>query len=519
MASVTTWFGSTPAGQRAASLEKANVPFEPFYGNKGMRLTYAAFTWLILIFGIIGLACGTGIFGRLFWNASATTIAENLGASTLDDDDAADTRYRDMRATLVAAISCCAFVGILLLILIVLYFFYLEQDLLFSERMSINLATMSQGPNRIRRVAGLLSTYVYPQESGENDTARNNLANDLLQNLRKSYYSYTGFEPQTEAEYQQMVRNLGTARGVRQDQFVNSGTMATPEEVAAIQQQARIRHPNDLDAQQNYVRDNLEEYEGEIGIRNQLVSGGYAQPQSLEERQNQFYTNVIGDPNLNPRIAQEQAAAEAAEAQAQSAETARQQRIIAKNSAIEEYNQAVADKGAIDDEHAGANVKVNVLQAQHANVMNDDRYNAADKGRLAGELTLAQQRLTAAKSAKSTNDAMLTRAGQTINTINEPITDDDRADFAGGFANADATGYTQMARVDYGRQPRIRPGDQNALDIRPVRQPQGGGGRGGRGGGGGGDGRGGGGGGSGRSGRGGRGGRGGRSGGGGGGSI
>lgn len=222
--------------QRAINIEKANVPYEPFYGNDTIRTVVYAFTTIVLIVGLLGCGTGVGVISDLFWlDKDASYSFRKLEGNNT---------YKALRATLTTAISCCALTCLLLLIIVFLYFFYLEQDFLFSERMAINLSVMSQGPNRIRRVAGLLSSYVYPTQDKENDTNRNSLANDFLENLRRSYFGYTGLGPQNEEEYRNMVRNLNTRNQVGGG-FGSDIRNITPQEYDSIVAQVKQENLDD----------------------------------------------------------------------------------------------------------------------------------------------------------------------------------------------------------------------------------------------------------------------------------
>lgn len=437
MASVTSWFDSSPERQRTINLEKANVPYEPFYGNKGVRVTYNVFTYLILIFGIIGLICGVGVIGRLFWNKNPREIAENLGAATTDADegtkDAADVRYRDMRATLLTAITCCAFIGVLLLILIVLYFFFLEQDLLFSERMSINLATMTQGPDRIRRVAGLLSTYVYPQQTAGSDTARNNLANDLLQNLRKSYYAYTGFEPKNEAEYQQLVRSLGTVRSGDDRGFVNPVNQISPQEYNVIKQEAVNRYNSPLE-QQEFIEDAVNDMETRLKERNDPENYPYMPNMTPQEREAHLYTTILGKPELAPSYLESQARAqqEAQQAEQEAQQQAeqeqlRQQMITNKDNAIAERNAAIAERRRIEQANLDARTRLATIEAQKNAIVGKSNYSPEDQAKVNAAYSEAQQQLERAMEARQRNDQRIRAAEMNLGTNNVTLTPDEIA--------------------------------------------------------------------------------------------
>ena len=423
MSSVTNLFGSLPATQRLSNLDKANVPFEPFIGNDYIRQTYYAFTIIIFLLGLIGVVCGFGVIGNLFFYNNPNIVAEHLGASTFDDDGAADTKYKDMRATLIASLTCCSIVGILVLIMIILYFFFLEQDLLFSERMSINLATMTQGPDRAHRAAGLLSTLVYPQgATGEDDTARNNLANDILQNLRKAYYKYNDIEPSND-EYQQLVRNVGISRTQAQTNFINPSGMATPAEIAIIREQAMRLYPNEIPRQQTYIREQLGFYEGRteptvaerdvfgeeaerlhpitvadyaakrlayvnrfnnpnLLSRNGLTGNGFIAPMTEEERTNMFYGTAIGNAALNPRVVEEARVAEEATTAAATATTAA---TTAETAATAERDRNIAEARRLAAIYNPLAVNIPLQQRQHSiNMTNLDLSQGQYRTAIAG---------------------------------------------------------------------------------------------------------------------------------------
>ncbi len=161
-------------------LSETRSPLPRFSNNKASR---TVFGWMY-IFTVIMIVASVSLAVGVVWLAMGF---QNDFSTTYFDPDSSD--YKSYKLSVEASLGMCAGTCILLIILLVLYFVYLEEGFTFSQRLSNNLAVASQGPDRLRKMTGLMSGLVYrdPEQSAE----RTNYANSLMKQFIDTYHGYS----------------------------------------------------------------------------------------------------------------------------------------------------------------------------------------------------------------------------------------------------------------------------------------------------------------------------------------
>ncbi len=250
--------------ERIQSLGESLGKRTPFIGNKSVRIASSALVAILFIFITGAMWTSFSVMIQLF-----VLDNENDSYDTLENDK----KYKEWKRTLESSLGLCGAVIITIVILLVLYFLYLETDFEFSERLSLNLATATQGPDRLRKVAGLLTNYVYPPGSVSN-SVRNSLANQFIVRLRQAYTKHNDIQPLAPDEYDNMMKMRTESGGGWGGKFYPGAQQPTSDEYAKMRQMAvEAAGPNSSFAEQNAIFEQMvNEYNGRLG---QLASGKY----------------------------------------------------------------------------------------------------------------------------------------------------------------------------------------------------------------------------------------------------
>ena len=202
---------------------KLNMP--DFDNNRLPRSGFNFVFYFALIITMVAVGLGVGVV----WLAMGFNKSPN---TNLFDPD--NSSYKSYKTSVEAALGLCAGSCVFLIILAVLYFRFLEDGFTFSQKLSNNMAVASQGTDRLRKVGDLLSGMVY--RNPEDAEQRAGYANNLLSELRRSYYRETGVSPTNRdmQRYASRIRHL------------------TPEQRAAFESNSAA--PGDLGRQAALIR-------------------------------------------------------------------------------------------------------------------------------------------------------------------------------------------------------------------------------------------------------------------------
>lgn len=388
--------------QRVVSLEKVIGPKIPFIGNRSIRIASGALVAILFIFLLGAMGTSAVVLGQLFW---APNKDDSYNILKLSDKD-----HKEWKRALESSLGLCGAVVIVILILLILYFIYLRVDFEFSERLSTNLSIATQGPNRLRKVAGLLTDYVYPKGSVSDDV-RANLANQFIMRLRDAYTTHNDIGQLTPEQYNKLnegdkYKDIRTAEG-----FVPGSATPTAEEYDLLRKLA-MRESNGTMADANEKFKNfVDEYKKNLSSGNgdEIVKnlGGL----SPQQRQDLIYSSN----NLKtPQKEAEAAAEKAKKDQEDAAEQAKRDTKNAYDKKLAALNKQKADAETEEtdrlNEHKEAQSELYKAKTKFENAK-----NAKDKEKYAGKVgetsTVAQNAQEKWNMAKQ-NTAQATQALQ-----------------------------------------------------------------------------------------------------------
>ena len=174
------------------SVKDAGAEKTPFRDEKSLRWSYWFMILGVMLFILATWGLSMTSYAVIFWQDTDASVRH------LTKDNKS---YDEFKNVLMSSIAFGAATCVFLIIMIALYFLYLEQNFLFAERLSNELTIAAQGPDRLKKVAGLMSSYVYPKGQ---EAARAKYADDLLEKLRGSYQQENKINPLTPEEYQRL---------------------------------------------------------------------------------------------------------------------------------------------------------------------------------------------------------------------------------------------------------------------------------------------------------------------------
>lgn len=216
---------------RILSLQETMKPQTPFIGNKNIRVASGALLGILFIFILGSMLTSAVVMWKLFWDGKNPGSSYSILMESNPD-------HKEWKRALESSLGLCGAVILVIVILLVLYFLFLETDFMFSERLSRNLSIATQGPDRLRKVAGLLTNYVYPPGSVP-DTVRASLANQFIMRLRQAYDTQNQITRLAPEDYDNLETIRGTSAG--QVGFTPGTQNLTSQEYQLINQLATQR--------------------------------------------------------------------------------------------------------------------------------------------------------------------------------------------------------------------------------------------------------------------------------------
>ena len=319
---------------RKLSLQETMKPQTPFIGNKTTRVASGALIGLLFIFILGSMLTSAVVLWKLFWDG------KNPGSSygILMESN---PEHKEWKRALESSLGLCGAVILVIVILLILYFLFLETDFMFSERLSRNLSIATQGPDRLRQVAGLLTNYVYPPGSVP-DSVRASLANQFIMRLRQAYDTQnqiTRLSPEDYENIEKIRKTTGFTPGTQnltsqEYQLINQ--LATQKATEIANGEKRTVTPGDIRNQFNTLKDQAQNVIGAAHNEDMLRTVGAP---TQAQRTNYIYGAAGMD---TPEVAREKAAAAAAAEQQKAAIQAEKEKQLAANKAYAKQAQGIA---------------------------------------------------------------------------------------------------------------------------------------------------------------------------------